>query len=174
MVVILGLVVLDNILGDHNAVPGSKQAGATVQSQPSSTTDKVGLVKKNLAAKQAPSRKRDETLDASDHCSMVYVGSTTEQAFEQVTPAVRGQVVDCISYYLEHKRYPTAGELEAYTAQQQRDYERQLSPQERRRRTEEAIGKVICQGNESCVERGVAANQAIDKLEDQLNADERN
>jgi hypothetical protein len=88
---------------------------------------------------------------------------------------VRGKVLDCcIGYYAAHERYPTANQLKAFTAAQDRDYERHLSPQERRLRHEYAIGEAVCGRNEACVERGVAVNQALDKIEDQTNADDRN
>ena len=126
------------------------------------------------AAVTAPTKTTDGAIEVSDHCSITYIGSTTEQAFEAVSPAVRGKVLDCISYYGAYHRYPTAEQLKALTAAQDRDYVRHLSPQERRLQNEYAIGEAVCHGDEACVERGVEANQAIDKLEDQLNANNRN
>lgn len=180
----VGLAVLgtigknDDSAKTPNAIAGEplvKRPAAPTQSLPSHITGKVDRAKNNVAVAQVPAQKSyDGALEASDHCAMTYIGATDAQAFEHASLAVRGQVVDCIGYYAEHNRYPTGGELKTFTAAQERDYQRHLSPQERRRRTEEAIGEVICQGNQTCVERGVEANQAIDKLEDQLNADERN
>jgi hypothetical protein len=119
----------------------------------------------------ALSKEEPEWLKVSNHCSMTYIGSTSEVAFEKVAPAVRGKVLDCDDYYLQHHSYPTVAQLSAFQAAQVEAERKRLSPQDRRLRNEYAIGEALCQGNQTCVERGVEANQAIDKLEDELNAD---
>ena len=114
-------------------------------------------------------------LSVSDQCAIKYVGSTSGDALMQANLWVRKEYYDCIGYYYDHHhRYPTAQQLTAYTAAQDRDYERHLSRNDRRLRDEYAIGEAVCGGDETCVQRGVDANQAIDKVEDQMDAGDGN